>query len=189
MTNVCPQLRYHLQQWQSASKAGTQIRELMKMCSLGWASSSSSAHEPRDISGVTCRKTSSHYYDRIFHNFPTFFLFVVKFYSIYMTWTVISPLVAHKKVRFGGLGEFFAVAETFRSRELLNKEFGKHSVVELHLSSLARTKLLSSLSCLVICGKSGGGLIPFLADSNQRCKINPPISTTGCFIRDAWMWV
>jgi len=51
--------------------------------------------------------------------------------------------------------------EIFRTKEQLPKEFGKHSVVELHLSSLARINLLSSLSCLVTCGKSDGGLDPF----------------------------
>lgn len=47
-----------------------------------------------------------------------------------------------------------------RSREQMAEVVGKHSVVELHLSSLARTKLFSSFSHLVVYGKLDGGLDP-----------------------------
>lgn len=60
----------------------TQVGELMKMCSLGWAGCSSSAHEPVDISSVTCgRKSLITTKER--SKFFLHLLFVVKFCGTY----------------------------------------------------------------------------------------------------------
>lgn len=104
---------------------------------------------------------SSHYYDGILQNFLTFVICGVILQYIYVIRTVSLHLVADKKSKIWFLEGVFLLL--WKYLEVGNKEFGKHSVVELHLSSLARTKLLPSLSCLVICGKSNGGLDPFLS--------------------------
>lgn len=55
---------------------GTQVGELMKMCSLGWAGCSSSAHEPVDISSVT-RGRKSRITTKECSKFFLYLLFVV----------------------------------------------------------------------------------------------------------------